>query len=69
MGWKAHALLEAAKDAEIARLSAEIARLRAALKPFADCVYNDNGDMTISAAGFDDYAKAYFAMRPTRQGK
>ena len=44
-------------------LEPKIERLRAALKPFADAVYNDNGDMTITPCSIDDYAKAYFVMR------
>lgn len=47
------------------RFHDEIERLRAALKPFADAVYNDNGDMTITPCGIDEYAKAYFVMRRT----
>lgn len=47
---------------------AEIARLRAALKPFAGAVFNDNGDMTISpVTGAEPYKKAYFAMRQNEQ--
>ena len=48
--------------------NAEIARLRAALKPFADSVFNDNGDMTVSMSHptYDNYCDAYFAMRSTR---
>lgn len=30
--------------------SAEIRRLRAALKPFAGCVFNDNGNVTVSTS-------------------
>jgi len=40
-----------------------IDRLKAALKPFADAVYNDNGNMTITPCSISDYAKAYFTMR------
>lgn len=36
--------------------NAEIERLRAALKPFADCVYDDNGDVTVT--GCTDWANA-----------
>lgn len=47
----------------------EIERLRAALQPFGNAVYNDNGDMTITPCGHDDYVKAYFVMRaPEQQG-
>ena len=48
----------------VRELKAEIERLRAALKPFADAVYNDNGDMTITTCNIDAYAKAYFTMLP-----
>ena len=41
--------------------------LLAALKPFADAVYNDNGDMTVNHAPFDDYVKAYFVVRRTKR--
>jgi hypothetical protein len=35
-------------EATLREREAEIERLRAALKPFAACVFNDNGDVTIS---------------------
>lgn len=36
-----------------------------ALQPFADAVFNDNGDITVnlSAVEPDDFIKAYFALR------
>lgn len=37
--------------------------LRAALRPFADAVFNDNGEMTVTHASFDAYVAAYFASR------
>jgi len=40
-----------------------IAELKAALRPFAKGVYNDNGAMTVSPAGHDDYVKAYHVFR------
>ena len=49
---------------------AEIERLHAVLKPFADAVYNDNGSMTVTPASYDAYVKVYFMMRavtPTRK--
>lgn len=49
--------------AEVERLRATNAELVAALKPFANSVYNDNGDMTVTPCGIDDYIKAYFVMR------
>ena len=60
----------------------EIERLRAALKPFAGAVYNDNGDITVSripgitrrvrytyrvVVTREAYLKAYFAFRSNEQ--
>jgi hypothetical protein len=44
-----------------------IEKLRAALRPFAGHVFNDNGDMTInmSAPTSEEYIAAYFAMKKT----
>lgn len=40
------------------------AALVKALEAFADCVFNDNGDMTVTpTASFDDYVAAYFAHK------
>lgn len=35
------------------------------LKPFAACVFNDNGDMSVTAsrASYDDFVRAYFTTR------
>lgn len=45
-------------------LFAEVDRLRAALKPFADCVYNDNGNLTYTShATTSDYLRAYKALQ------
>lgn len=54
---EAAALIEQQRD--------EIARLTAALKPFADAVYNDNGDVTITTSDIDVhcYLKARAAYR------
>jgi len=39
-------------------------KLQEALRPFAACVFNDNGDMTVSVtAKREDYIAAYFALR------
>ncbi len=49
---------------------AEIARLREALKPFARCVFNDNGDMTISpVSNTRPYIDAYFALTAAALGE
>lgn len=41
-------------------------RLERALKPFANCVYNDNGDMTVrTIVETEPYIQAYFAMKPS----
>lgn len=44
-------------------LIAQCSRLKTALKPFADAVYNDNGDMTVTPCGREAYIAAFFAMR------
>lgn len=56
-----------AKREWIAKLEAENSALRVALLPFANAVFNDNGDMTVdhSVATHDDYCNAYFALRAT----
>lgn len=43
----------------------KIEQLRAALQPFADVVFNDNGDVTYdySSISRDDYWRAYCALR------
>lgn len=45
--------------------SRENVALRAALKPFADCVYNDNGDVTVTYGTVVpfDYFRAYRVLR------
>ena len=49
-------------------MNAEVEALRAALKPFADSVYNDNGEMTITYNhGPEAYYAAYWAMRKKRE--
>lgn len=49
----------------IPKLEAEIEQLQAALKPFADCVHNDNGDVTVTygLAVPHDYFRAYCVLR------
>lgn len=45
---------------------AAVAKATRALKPFANCVFNDNGDITISDTHrltHEDYVAAYFALR------
>lgn len=46
----------------------EIERLRKALEPFANAVFNDNGDMTVdrSFATYDDFVRAYFVLKEAR---
>lgn len=49
---------------KLAETETENAKLRAALKPFAGAVFNDNGDMTISpVSDREAYIKAYFALK------
>jgi hypothetical protein len=46
------------------KLRDEIGKLRAALRPFAAAVFNDNGDMTIVPVNDRGaYVSAYFAMK------
>ena len=49
----------------------EIERLRKALEPFANSVFNDNGDITVdrSFATYDDFVRAYFAHKDTLRAK
>lgn len=49
----------------IERQAKQIATLRKALKPFAGCVFNDNGDMTVdrSSIDHDDFVRAYITLR------
>lgn len=55
--------------ARIRELEQQIAKLRQALKPFADQVYNDNGDMTVEGSypKYEDIINAYFAYRATQE--
>ena len=61
-----------ASSSEIDRLRRELEEARKALEkahtaiqPFADAVYNDNGDMTVnmSFATYDDFVRAYFVSK------
>ena len=40
-----------------------ISELETALRPFADAVYNDNGDVTIIHPGIGDYMRANRILR------
>lgn len=54
---------------KLAASEADIARLRAALQPFADRVFNDNGDITVSGnVSYDDHCRAYFTLRALTTG-
>jgi hypothetical protein len=39
------------------------------LLPFANAVFNDNGDITVdrSTVNYDDFVKAYFTLRAARR--
>jgi hypothetical protein len=45
-----------------------IAKLTRALEPFANAVFNDNGDLTVdrSFATYDDVVRAYFVLKEAR---
>lgn len=49
----------------IETLSARVAELEAAIRPFADCIFNDNGDVTVNAGGItsEHLKQAYFVAR------
>lgn len=53
----------ASLEMRLAGAEAKIKTLEEALKPFADAVYNDNGDMTVQPCGYDEHIGAYFAMK------
>lgn len=61
------ALHLAARQIELALRQAGVVneQLEPALRPFADAVFNDNGDMTVnfSAVKHDDFVAAYLALR------
>jgi hypothetical protein len=51
-----------------AALEGQNEQLRAALKPFADAVFNDNGDLTVSTStNRDHYIRAYMVLRAIEQ--
>lgn len=68
-----HALaltVEQFRKAEARALAAEAERdaLREALAPFANCIFNDNGDITVNFRSFtaDELIAAYFAHKRAR---
>ncbi len=48
---------------DVPALIARVKELEGALVPFADCVFNDNGDMTVGLPSHEDVITAYFVMR------
>lgn len=54
----------------LAAAEAERDAMRKALKPFADAVFNDNGDMTVNLAAptSEDFIAAYFCRRAALKG-
>jgi hypothetical protein len=54
---------------ETAHLRSALRAAITALKPFADCVYNDNGDCTVSdtfSVTPDEFITAHFAEKKCR---
>ena len=57
---------KAAAD-EAKRLRVVLEKLHKAIKPFANAVFNDNGDCTVTPChDYDSYIAAYFAERKAR---
>jgi hypothetical protein len=59
-------------DVFYSKLQSAESRLAEAMKviePFAACVFNDNGDMSVTAsrAKYDDFVGAYLVFRATRR--
>lgn len=54
----------------LGKAEARIDRMRRALTPFANCIFNDNGDITVSPRPFtsEELINAYFAAR-TGEGR
>ena len=57
-----------AAEAELVRMRVACTAADKALKPLSDAVFNDNGDMTVSAEmpSYDECIAAYFASRKVR---
>lgn len=68
--WEFTSLLSDGANREKA-LCQEVETLREALKPFADAVYNDNGDVTVSYNGIDigHWLRAYRLQRARPKDK
>lgn len=60
--------LEAEAADEIERLRAAIVKSQWALQPFSGCVFNDNGDCTVTPRPFkiNHYIDAHFAYKACR---
>lgn len=51
-------------EAELAAVRTRCEGLENALQPFADAVYNDNGDIEVNlSVNADDLIRAYFTLR------
>lgn len=63
-----HKLACARAEVALSASQAQLKIYREALEPFADAVFNDNGDITVnlSAVDPDDFIAAYFAFRRAR---
>ncbi|AWY09301.1 hypothetical protein vBRpoSV10_179 [Ruegeria phage vB_RpoS-V10] len=64
-------MMDNMRDIMIETLTKRAGEMQKALQPFADCVYNDNGDITVQDThrlGLADFTRAYFANRGAPEG-
>lgn len=64
-------MMDNMRDIMIETLTKRAGEMQKALQPFADCVYNDNGDITLGEThrlGLADFTRAYFANRGAPDG-
>jgi hypothetical protein len=63
-----HKKVRFAAEASLARMREALEKADKALKPLSDAVFNDNGDMTVTAEmpTYDECVAAYFASRKAR---
>ncbi|AMO44235.1 hypothetical protein DSS3P8_177 [Roseobacter phage DSS3P8] len=64
-------MMDNMRDIMIETLTKRSGEMQKALQPFADCIYNDNGDITLGEThrlSLADFTRAYFANRGAPEG-